>query len=89
MTTTEPIPPLSTLAAIITTKVDDDDDDGSSHNLIRGKWMLDGCRTLDDVVERLGKEIQYIQQLKDDGWELSTTIDDDYGFIERLTRLPN
>lgn len=67
----------------------DESHDGSdiedSHFTFRAKWMLDGCRNLDEVIKRLEEEIDYIKELRDDGWELKTMIEDDWGFLHRIT----
>jgi len=46
---------------------------------IRGKWMLDGCETLEGVVERLEEEKQLYLRLIADGWKMCEPVEDDYG----------
>jgi len=50
---------------------------------LRAKWCLDGANTLDDCVDKLKEFIEYIQILKDDGWELIDSINDDWGFLRQ------
>ena len=56
--------------------------------IIRSKWALDGCATLDEVIARLGNVVAYYEKLKEDGWELTAPIDDDYGFIKKKEPVP-
>ena len=65
--------------------VDDDDevdflDDAEP---VRGKWQLDGCKSLDDVITRLNDLIEYYTKLKNEGWELIETINDDWGHMRK------
>jgi hypothetical protein len=60
------------------------DYDEDNNMTLRAKWMLDGCRTLYEVVQRLQEEVEYIKQLHQDGWELTSAIEDDWGFLKRL-----
>ena len=55
---------------------------------IRAKWMLDGCRTLDEVCERLQEQIWAFRRMQAAGWELTHEILDDYGFMEKRPREP-
>lgn len=59
------------------------DDENSS--IIRAKWIFDGAETLDDVIECLKQEIEHIKKLKEEGWELTQPVNDDYGFIKQKT----
>lgn len=60
--------------------------DEENQEIIRGKWMLDGCKTLDEVIERLEIVKQSIKEMKEEGWELEDKIDDDYGFMRRTAQ---
>ena len=62
----------------------DDDSDNDALVPIRAKWMLDGCQTLDQVIERLQVQIVAMQQLKRDGYDLSAPVEDDYGHLVRV-----
>jgi hypothetical protein len=59
------------------------DYDDETNMTLRAKWMLDGCRTLIEVVQRLQEEMEYIIQLRQDGWELTGAIEDDWGFLKK------
>ena len=58
-------------------------DDGNS--IIRGKWCLDGCRTLQEVIDKLRRDAAAYEELRDAGWELTQQVDDDYGFMRLRT----
>lgn len=64
---------------------DDDCEDWDEENttIVRGKWVFDGCKSIDEMVEALKGKIAYIEQLKKDGWEVRETIDDDWAFLHR------
>lgn len=51
--------------------------------IIRAKWLYDGCESMDDIIKRLEGQIEYIKKLKNDGWELIQPVDDDYGFMRQ------
>ena len=59
-----------------------DDGEDDEHNMtIRFKWVGDGCQTIDDIIRRLQCLTEWYMQLKQEGWELRETIDDDWGFL--------
>lgn len=55
---------------------------------LRAKWMFDGAKTLDEVIEKLKDQIEYIKKLKEDGWELTDAVSDDYGPMVQQRRVP-
>lgn len=64
--------------------VDDDVfDDESNQDTIRAKWSMDGASTLDEAAAKLEGYAASLRAMAADGWELTGTIDDDYGFIAR------
>lgn len=59
-----------------------EEDEGINDDvIIRAKWSLDGCSTIDEIIDRLKEQIESYKQLKEEGWELREKIDDDYGFM--------
>lgn len=58
-----------------------DEEEYDNSPSIRAKWMLDGCSSIDEIIERLKDQIEHYKQLKEDGWELRDKIDDDWGFL--------
>jgi hypothetical protein len=60
------------------TVTDDDDDDC---HIIRAKWTMDGARTLDEAARKLLRYAEYLQSIRNDGWELRSPIEDDYGYV--------
>jgi hypothetical protein len=63
-----------------------DDFDDENNNILRGKWIYDGSKTIDEMIECLHREIKLLTDLKNDGWSLSHEVSDDFAFI---TREPN
>jgi hypothetical protein len=56
-------------------------DDETSY-VIRGKWILDGADTLADAAEMARAYADFLEELSAQGYELRSTIDDDYGFAK-------
>lgn len=50
---------------------------------IRGKWMFDGAETIDEMIHQLDQFKEYLLSLKNDNFELTGPIEDDYGFLQR------
>lgn len=57
--------------------------DDENKSILRGKWLYDGSKTIDDMIECLEKEIKFLADLKNDGWFLTDEVVDDYAFIQR------
>jgi len=51
--------------------------------IIRGKWMMDGATTLDEAINHIDEFKKFLITLKEDGYELITPIEDDYGLIKK------
>lgn len=60
-----------------------DEDPNPNEMLIRFKWLGDNCSTIDQVITRLEKEIDWYRKMQHDGWELMGAIDDDYGYLKK------
>jgi hypothetical protein len=58
-----------------------DDDWDENVQTIRGKFMFENAKTLDEVIEMIENFKQYVLELKDEGWELIEEVTDDYGHI--------
>jgi hypothetical protein len=58
---------------------EDYDDEHSC--ILRGKWMYDGSKTLDEMIAALQREITLLSDLKNDGWVLEHEVQDDYAYI--------
>lgn len=65
------------------TDSDEEYDDEDEEEIIRMKWIADGSKTLDDVIQKLRDQIRLMEQLKEEGWELVREMDDDWGFIKK------
>jgi len=59
---------------------------GSSSDscIIRGKWLYDGCNTIDEMIERLRREITLLEDLKREGWVLEHKVEDDYAYMHLM-----
>lgn len=60
--------------------VDEDDFEGSF--VIRGQFMLDGADTLEEAAEMIRAYAEMLDDLRIKGYELETTIENDYGFAQ-------
>ncbi len=49
--------------------------------MYRAKWMLDNCKTITDMIDRLREEAHRLTALRDSGWKLEDDILDDYGYL--------
>lgn len=69
------------------TDTDSDDEDlpedlDDEHScILRGKWMYDGSKTIDDMIAALQREITLLTDLKNDGWVVEHEVQDDYAYL--------
>lgn len=55
--------------------------------VVRGKWIYDGCSTIEEMIERLQQQIEHLKSLQNEGWNVSGITKDDYTFMyQELTR---
>ena len=47
----------------------------------RAKWMVDGCSTISEMIDRFKAEIKDLEDKLATGWKLEETIGDDYGSL--------
>lgn len=57
--------------------------DFENTDTIRAKWMFEGCKTIDEIIEKLEIEKDRFIEMKSEGWELIDTVTDDYGHIKK------
>jgi hypothetical protein len=64
------------------------DDDTSSINtsdgediVEQGEGIYDGATSIDEMIERLEAKIKELRQLKEDGWELESQVEEDMAYI--------
>lgn len=57
--------------------------DDENQMVIRAKWILDSCNTIEEIIDRLREEIRYYETLKNQGWDLTGPVDDDYGYMRK------
>lgn len=58
-----------------------EEDDDDNEIVIRGKHIYENAATIDEIIAKLQKEIEVLEQLKTEGWELKVPVLDDYGFL--------
>jgi hypothetical protein len=51
--------------------------------IIKCKWAIDGSSTLDEAIKMLHAYIEYLKELKANGYELTGPVEDDYGFLRK------
>jgi len=59
------------------------DEPEEEEHSIRMKWAIDGCETLEQIIERLEELKCHYRKLIEDGWYLTGPVDDDWGFIRQ------
>ena len=59
----------------------DDEFDEESTCILRGKWVYDGSKTIDEMINALQKEIDLLSDLKSDGWTLVKEVHDDHAYL--------
>lgn len=47
----------------------------------RAKWMLDGCSTISEMIDRFKTEVKDLEEKMATGWKLEEAIHDDYGSL--------
>lgn len=62
-------------------ETDGEHDGELDDSIIRGKSMYDGCDSIDDMIECLQQEAEYLRSLKEQGWRLRSRVVDDYAFV--------
>jgi hypothetical protein len=50
--------------------------------IIRAKWTLDGCKTLEDCAKAFEEAAESFRRMAKDGLILSHAVEDDYGFVD-------
>jgi len=49
--------------------------------ILRGKWCMDECKSLDECIANLEEFIKEVKQLQCEGYELRNPVKDDYGLL--------
>ncbi len=65
----------------------EDEEEDEEEEIIRGKWMLDDCESIAEIVLSLRKHAAYMRGLKQEGWELTDPVQSDWGFLRRVDHL--
>lgn len=53
----------------------------STKKVVCARYLYDGCKTVDDMMKALRNELKHLQDLKERGWELVSTIANDKGVM--------
>lgn len=61
------------------TPIDTEDDD----EIVRGKWLLEGATSIEEIIDNLKNFIEYMKDLRKSGFELAQPVEDDYGYLVR------
>lgn len=61
------------------------DEDENNTTTVRGKWMFDNCNTIDEMIQRLDRFKEHLNELKLQGWVLREQVCDDYASLTRIT----
>ena len=49
--------------------------------IYRAKWLVDNCKSITKMIERLHQEADRLATLRAEGWKLEDEIIDDYGLL--------
>lgn len=62
---------------------EEEEEDDDNRMIIRAKWCIDGCLTLEECARALEEYADSLRRLKNEGWELTEEVQDDYGFVSK------
>jgi len=51
--------------------------------IIRGKWIFEGASSITEIIDNTKNLVEYLQQLKNGGFELAFPVKDDYGYLSK------
>lgn len=54
-----------------------------SSKVVHGKWIYDGCQSIEEMIRRLYLEAERMKQFQSDGWQLFNRVEDDYAFLTK------
>jgi hypothetical protein len=61
----------------------DEEFENGTRSIIRAKWSFDGATTLSEAAACLQAYASDLLVMEQEGWQLESPIEDDYGFIVR------
>lgn len=61
----------------------DDSESEDDKCILRGKWMYDGSRSIDDMIAALEREVALLRDLQNDGWVVEGVIENDYACLRK------
>lgn len=60
--------------------------DGREERIERAKWTFDGAEDVEEMAVLLEEKAKHLRELREDGWELDQTVDDDYAYLSRSVK---
>ena len=63
----------------------DDSESEDDKCILRGKWMYDGSRSIDEMIAALEREVVLLRDLQNDGWVVEGVIENDYACLRKTT----
>ena len=62
---------------------DIEEDSDEDIEIVRGKWIIDGCSNLAETIASAQEFVNYLLDLREQGYELTGPVEDDYGILEK------
>jgi hypothetical protein len=63
---------------------DDEFENTDKSCVLRGKWIYDNSKTIDEMIVALQREIALLTDLKNDGWVLQEEVQDDHAYLSKI-----
>jgi len=63
---------------------DGEEEGGEDEIIISAKGVMDGATTLDEAIEKFNEYINYLEELRNEGYELCDPIEGDQGFLQKM-----
>lgn len=60
-----------------------EEDSDEDIEVIRGRWVLDGCATIDEAIESTKCFLEHLESMQDQGYDLIEPVEDDCGYLKR------
>jgi len=51
--------------------------------VVRAKWTMDGAESMEEMAKKHEQKAKQIRDLKKEGWELESRVEDDYAHLVR------
>jgi len=64
-------------------ELEEDKDDIEDLEIVRGKWILEGCDSIEECIASVKCFQEHLEELRDSGYELIQPVEDDYGCLNK------